>query len=60
MTGKLSDTPATLADKPTRDIQPSAREGRRQVVVDVLATAIVDLLLKNRLRVRGEHEATTC
>lgn len=27
----------------------------RQVVVDVLATAIVDLLLKERMRVRGEH-----
>jgi hypothetical protein len=40
------------------DLPP--RECCRQVVVDVLATAIVDLLLKERARVRGEHEATTC
>ena len=33
------------------------REVRRQVVIDVLATAIVDLLLNERVRVRGEHEA---
>jgi hypothetical protein len=33
---------------------------RRQVVVDILATAIVDLLLKERSRVRGKHESGTC
>jgi hypothetical protein len=36
------------------------REPRRQVVVDVLASALIDLLLEERSRVGGEHEATTC
>jgi hypothetical protein len=36
------------------------QDSRRQVVIDVLATAIVDLLLNNRSGVRGKHEARTC
>jgi hypothetical protein len=38
---------------------PVDRESRRQVSVDVLATAIVDLLLKESSCVRGKHAATT-
>ena len=39
--------------------KPLRREDRRQVVIDVLAIAVVDLLLAERERVRGEHEAAT-
>jgi hypothetical protein len=44
----------------TAGTKPLPREDRRQVVVDVLAIAVVDLLLEERSRVRGEHEAATC
>jgi len=39
--------------------KPLHREDPRQVVIDVLAIAVVDLLLAERERVRGEHEAAT-
>jgi len=39
--------------------KPLHREQRRQVIAEVLATAVVDLLLAERERVRGEHEAAT-
>ena len=39
--------------------ESSLSEPRRQVVVDLLATAIVVLLLEDRSRVGGD-EATTC
>ena len=44
----------------TDGTKPLPRENRRQVVVEVLAIAVVDLLLEERSRVRGEHEAATC
>jgi hypothetical protein len=44
----------------TDGTKPLPREDRRQVVIDVLAIAVVDLLLEERSRVRGEHEAATC
>jgi hypothetical protein len=59
-TERPSDHLETSSEEPTSDIQRPARESRRRVVVDVLATAIVDLLLKDRLHVRGDHEDTTC
>lgn len=46
---------ATIGD----GTKPLPREDRRQVVIDVLAIAVVDLLLAERERVRGEHEAAT-
>jgi hypothetical protein len=52
-----NETPVAEATDGTK---PLPREDRRQVVVDVLAIAVVDLLLEERSRVRGEHEAATC
>ena len=46
---------------PTADhaLDGVGQNSRRQVVIDVLATAIVDLLLNEHSRVGGEHAATT-
>jgi hypothetical protein len=52
-----NETPVAEATDGTK---PLPREDRRQVVVDVLAIAVVDLLIEERSRVRGEHEAATC
>ena len=52
-----NETPVAEATDGTK---PLPREARRQVVVDVLAIAVVDLLLDERSRVQGEHEAATC
>jgi hypothetical protein len=50
-----NDKPAPVGD----GTKPLPREQRRQVVVEVLAIAVVDLLLAELERVRGEHEAAT-
>jgi len=50
-----NDKPAPVCD----GSKPLPREQRRQVIAEVLATAVVDLLLAERERVRGEHEAAT-
>lgn len=50
-----NDKPAPVGD----GTKPLSREERRQVIVEVLAIAVVDLLLAERERVRGEHEAAT-
>lgn len=39
--------------------EPLPSESHHRVVVDVLASVVIDLLLQVRPRVRGEHEATT-
>jgi hypothetical protein len=39
---------------------PLPPDDRREVVIDVLASALIDLLLEERSRVGGKHEATTC
>ncbi|MCC6748839.1 MAG: hypothetical protein IT371_14365 [Deltaproteobacteria bacterium] len=46
--------------KPGDGTKPLAREARRQVVVDVLAIAVVDLLLEARARDREARDASTC
>jgi hypothetical protein len=53
--GSASET-ATAAHAP----DGLGQNGRRQVVIAVLATAIVDLLLEKHACVRGKHEARTC
>ena len=53
-------TPTNACAEAPGGAEPSPREPRRQVVIDVLANALIDLLLEERSRVRGEHEATTC
>ena len=53
-------TKETPVAEATDGTKPLPREDRRQVVIDVLAIAVVDLLLDERSRVRGEHEAATC
>jgi len=50
------ENPATA---PADCVEASTRESQGQVVIDVLATAIVDLLLNEHSRVGGEHAATT-
>lgn len=39
---------------------PLPREAKRQAVVEVLAVAVVDLLLEERSCVRDAHDAATC
>jgi len=39
---------------------PLPREAQRQIVVEVLAIAVVDLLLEERSRVRDADDAATC
>jgi hypothetical protein len=36
------------------------QKGRHQVVIDVLATAIVELLIEERSYIGGKHGASTC
>jgi hypothetical protein len=48
------------ANSPADCVEASACESQRQVVVDVLATAIVDLLLEKHACVREKYEARTC
>ncbi len=56
------EQPATRRpiSKPGEGDKPLPREARRQVVVDVLAIAVVDLLLDARGRDREARETTTC
>ena len=58
----MSQAPLTN-EKPAAPVgdgtKPLPHEERRQVVIDVLAIAVVDLLLAERERVRGEHEPAT-
>ncbi len=46
--------------EPSSATKPLPREARRQVVVDVLAIAVVDILLEERSRVRAAHDVATC
>ena len=59
----MSHAPITN-DKPAAPVndetKPLPRTKRRQLIIDVLAIAVVDLLLAEREHVRGEHRATTC
>ena len=56
----MSHAPITN-DRPAAPVgdgtKPLPREERRQVIVEVLAIAVVDLLLAERKHVRGEYEA---
>lgn len=54
----MSDAKPTN-EKPAGRAKPLPRENRRQVVVEVLATAVVELLLEERSRAREAHEAAT-
>jgi hypothetical protein len=57
MAQRPSDHFEPSSNEPTDDARPLSRDGRRQVVIDVLATAVFDLLLKDHLHMRGDHEA---
>jgi hypothetical protein len=50
-----NDKPAPVGD----GTKPLPREQRRQVIVEVLAIAVIDFLVAERERVQGEHEAAT-
>ena len=39
---------------------PLPADDRREVVVDVLASALIDLLLEERSHVGGNHAASAC